>query len=159
MPSSEAPVEDADTLVVDTSILDMVPAPAVGASPLTGLSLATALGNTNQDAVSPASTQVFTHFPIYFLGFLYFSYIFFLQADASTEPTQPVVDTLPRRRFLLRLAPFNLSTPLVCPLNFLSKLVTVTLTQSLVLRRIRTPVRLVLTRVFLQLLCRIHGGQ
>ena len=69
MPPSEAPVEDADTLVVDTSILDTVPAPAVGASPSTGLSPATALGNTNQDAVSPASTQVFTHFPIYSFGF------------------------------------------------------------------------------------------
>jgi hypothetical protein len=69
----------------------------VGASPSIGLSPATALGNTNQDAVSPASTQVFTLFPIYFFGFLLrFSYtIFFLQADASTKPTHPVSDYTP----------------------------------------------------------------
>lgn len=97
MPSSEVPAEDADTLVVDNSILGMVPAPAVGASRSTGLSPATALGNANQDAVSPASTQVFTHFPIYFFGFLLcFSYtFFFLQTDASTKPTKPVADYTP----------------------------------------------------------------
>ena len=58
--------------------------------------------------------------------------------------------TLPRRRFLLQLAPFNLSTPLVSSLNSLSRLVIVTLTQSLVLQCIRIPVRLIMTLVFLQ---------
>lgn len=68
MPPSEALVEDVDTLVVDTSIPGTIPALAVGTSPSTGLSPATALGNTNQEAVSLVLTQVSTHFSIYFFG-------------------------------------------------------------------------------------------
>ena len=80
MPTPEVPVEDVDTLVVDTSILDKVPDPAVGASQPTDTSPAVVLGKENQDAVSPASTQVFTHFFVYSFGFLYFSYTIFLFA-------------------------------------------------------------------------------
>ena len=81
MPPPEAPIEDVDTIVVDTSILGTVPAPAVGASPSIGLSPAYALGNTNQDAVSPASTQVFTRisylFPLdFFVAFLFHNFLF-----------------------------------------------------------------------------------
>ncbi|XP_050889573.1 uncharacterized protein LOC127094844 [Lathyrus oleraceus] len=85
MPPSEAPVEDADTLVLDTSILDTVPAPAVGASPSTGISPAASSGKANQDAVSPASPQ----------------------ADASTEPSQPVVDYTPASPISSLARPFQ----------------------------------------------------
>ncbi|XP_050888948.1 suppressor protein SRP40-like [Lathyrus oleraceus] len=85
MPPSEAPIEDADTLVVDTSIPSTVPALAVGDSPSIGLSPATALGNTNQDAVSPASTQ----------------------DDASTESTQPVADYAPASSVSSPTRPFQ----------------------------------------------------
>ncbi|XP_050897207.1 uncharacterized protein LOC127104031 [Lathyrus oleraceus] len=73
MPTPEVPAEDVDTIVVDTSILDKVPDPAMGASQSNGTSPTAALGKENQDAVSPASTQ----------------------ADASAEPTQPVADYTP----------------------------------------------------------------
>lgn len=69
MPPSEVPVEDVDTIVIDTSTLKPVPDPAVGASPSTGISPAAALGKVNQDATSPTSPQVFTHFPVYSFGF------------------------------------------------------------------------------------------
>lgn len=57
-PPSEVPVPDADTPLVDASALGVAPAPVVGASPSIGPSPATALGDTHQDAVSHASTQV-----------------------------------------------------------------------------------------------------
>ncbi|XP_050890707.1 adhesin AWP1-like [Lathyrus oleraceus] len=69
----EAPAADADTIVVDTSILNKAPDPAVGTSQSTSTSAAVALGKENQDAVSPASTQ----------------------ADAFAEPSQPVADYTP----------------------------------------------------------------
>jgi hypothetical protein len=74
VPTPEVPAVDVDTIVVDTSILDKVPNPAVGVSQSTSTSPAAALGKENQDAVSPASTQVITCFPVYSLGLLYFSY-------------------------------------------------------------------------------------
>lgn len=74
MLTPEAPAIDADTIVVDTSILNKAPDPTVGDSQSTSTSVAAALGKENQDVVSPASTQVITCFLVYSIGLLYFSY-------------------------------------------------------------------------------------
>ncbi|XP_050890103.1 suppressor protein SRP40-like [Lathyrus oleraceus] len=70
----EAPALDADTIMVDTSILNKALDPAMGASQSTSTPAVVVLGKENPDAVSPASTQ---------------------QADASAEPSHPVADYTP----------------------------------------------------------------
>jgi hypothetical protein len=94
----EAHSLDADTIMVDTSLLNKVPDPAMGASQSTSTLDAAVLGEENLDVVSPTPTQVITCFTIFSLELLDFSYkhIFLLQqADASGEPSHPVDDYTP----------------------------------------------------------------
>ncbi|XP_050908998.1 uncharacterized protein LOC127122751 [Lathyrus oleraceus] len=94
----EAPAVDVDTIMVNTSILDKVPDPVMGASQSTDPSPAAALGKENQDAISPASTQE-PRGP----------------ADVDTNKTQPSQTTPPSTA-----SPSSQTTPLsvASPLSF-----------------------------------------
>lgn len=65
----EAPSSlDADTVVVDTSILNMVSDPAVGTSKPTNIFAAAILEEGDPDIVLPTPTQVITYFTIFSLN-------------------------------------------------------------------------------------------
>lgn len=97
--TTEAPSSlDADTIVVDTSILNKVPDPAVGTSKPTNIPTAAILEEGNPDIVLPTQTQVITYFTISFpelLGFSYKHPFALKQDDASGEQPHHVVDYTP----------------------------------------------------------------
>ncbi|XP_050918545.1 uncharacterized protein LOC127135971 [Lathyrus oleraceus] len=112
----EAPALDADTIVVDTSILNKAPALAVGASQSTSTPAAAVLGEENPEVVPPTPTQVVTCFTIFSIELLDFSYkhlfpynwLMLLLSHLTLSPT-----ILLRRRLLLQLTHYNLSTLLL----------------------------------------------